>query len=97
MLWTELAMVAVLATGHPVQTQAAPAAPAPTARADRSQEVVCRNRAVTGSRFTHRRCQTREQARVAQQEAQQFVGSATRSGPSVEEFVNPLERSWIPQ
>lgn len=64
MLQTGLILAAVLATAAPAmaQSQAAPAANAPT---ERSQQVVCRNAPVTGSRFTHRRCQTRAQSRAA--------------------------------
>lgn len=89
MLWTGLIAAAVLASGTPAlaQTQGAGAAPATTQPTDRSQQVVCRNQPITGSRFNHRRCQTRGQARAAQQEAQRFVGDSTRSGPSLEELV----------
>ena len=92
-----LIVAALLATlNPPVQGQGAPAAPATNSR-DRSQEVVCRNYAVTGSRFTHRRCRTREQAQIAAEEAQRFMRDGRRSSPSVEEIVDPVQRNWNPQ
>lgn len=97
MLRTGLIITAVLAAAAPAPAAAQSQGASSTARADRSQQVVCRNQAVTGSRFTHRRCRTREQEQIAQREAQRFVGDSTRSGPSVEAIVNPQERSWIPQ
>lgn len=88
MLRTALIIAAVLATATPtLAQQTTPAPSGTTPRADRSQEVVCRNQAVTGSRFTHRRCRTRQQDQVAQREAQRFIGDSTRSGPSLEELV----------
>lgn len=89
-------IIAALAASAPAfaQTQRAPASPP---AADRSNEVVCRDRAVTGSRFTHRRCQTRAQARTAEEEAQRFMRGTNRSSPSVEEIVNPMQRNWNPQ
>lgn len=97
MLRTALIATALLVTTAPTMAQAQAAPSGTTQRADRSQQVVCRNQAVTGSRFTHRRCRTREQDQIAQREAQRFMSDSTRSGPSVEEIVNPVERSWIPQ
>ena len=101
MLRTGLIIAAVLATATatatPTLAQGQTARSGTTQRAEPSQQVVCRNQAVTGSRFTHRRCRTREQDQVAQREAQRFMSDTTRSGPSVEEIVNPTERSWIPQ
>ena len=96
MLWTGLIAAALLATGSPpVQGQGNPAPPAANGR-DRGQEVVCRNYAVTGSRFTHRRCRTREQAQIAAEEAQRFMRDGRRSSPSVEEYVNPLTTPATP-
>jgi len=97
MLRTALIVTALLASITPTVVQAQAAPSATTQRADPSQRVVCRNQAVTGSRFVHRRCRTREQDPIAQREAQRFMSDSTRSGPSVEEIVNPVERSWIPQ
>ncbi|WGM30020.1 hypothetical protein [Brevundimonas sp. NIBR11] len=96
MLRTALIITALLAAA-PALAQTTRSPSGTGQRADPSREVICRNQAVTGSRFTHRRCRTREQEAIAQREAQRFVSDSTRSGPSVEELVNPMERSWVPQ
>lgn len=54
------------------------------ARRDDPNEVVCENRAVTGSRFTQRRCRTRAQAGIAAAEARNFLAESTRGGPTTD-------------
>ena len=54
------------------------------ARRRSPDEVVCETRPVTGSRFNQRRCRTRQQAAVAQIEAQRLLGDLTRGSGSTD-------------
>lgn len=58
--------------------------PRTAARTRDGDEVICRNRPATGSRFNHRRCQTRAQAAVAQTEARHFMNDLMGPGPSTD-------------
>lgn len=104
MLWTGLIMAALVVAQDPAAppSQAAPAtdvAPvtvqgarletgANTRASDPQQEVICRNQPVTGSRFNHRRCRTRQQANIAAAEARSAVAAMQGSGPSTDAVLS---------
>lgn len=100
MLWTGLLAAALLVVQDPVitqthDTQATTVPPvnvrgprmesgANTRASDPSQEVICRDQPVTGSRFNQRRCRTRAQAQASAAAAQNTLAEITRGGPSTD-------------
>jgi len=84
MLSTGLIIAALLAAQAAPATNVAPVnvlgarleSGANTRASDPQQEVICRDRPITGSRFNHRRCRTRNQAQTARNQAQNFVTEA---------------------
>lgn len=66
-----------------------------TARNRDPNEVICENRATTGSRFTNRRCRTRAQAQAASTEARRWLGEALRGGPTPEDLATTTGPSPI--
>ena len=113
MLWTGLIIAALLVAQDPiiVQAQDVPSTDvAPvnvegarlengtnTRASDPADQVICRNRPITGSRFNHRRCRTRSQASIARAEAQRYMVEATRSGPSTDAILDGGPGSAGPQ
>lgn len=61
-----------------------------TRASDPQQEVICRNQPVTGSRFNHRRCRTRQQANIAAAEARSATAAMQGSGPSTDAALGGL-------
>ena len=99
MLWTGMIVAALMvAQAAPSQQHDGPATPvapisvvgprmetgANTRASDPSQEVICRNAPVTGSRFNQRRCRTRQQAAIAAAEARSTTAALQGSGPTTD-------------
>lgn len=96
-MWTGLVIaIALTAQTAPAGQTATTVTPDVTVQGSRQgattrrdpNEVICENRATTGSRFTNRRCRTRAQAQAATAEARNFMAEALRSGPSTDAALN---------